>query len=543
MFGIEIDLLTGRYTAARHGDRDQPEWPPHPARLLSALVAQWAEQEPQSPAERAALSWLAEQGAPDIHCSEHHVRNSGTHFVPVNDAAVLRDHSKSYTALVDARRQLDHQRSAPSQDGRALARAQAAVDKAMARAVPKPLPGAAGLALLPDRRGRQGRTYPTAIPHEPLVTFVWPDARPDDRTRHLVDMVAARVSRLGHSSSQVSVRVVDGAQGDPAWVPDETGGTVLRAPAAGLVDALERAHGQHQGTEPRVLPAAFVSYRSANDAPSAGEPPAPLLGDDWIVLSRAEGPALPLQRALDVTRMLRAALLHHADEPVPEMLTGHAPGRPGAATAPTTRPHLAIVALPFVDHPHATGALLGAALVLPRDADPDERRAVARAAARWRQSGAQLTLGRSGIWTMAVTDDLDPRLNLRPMTWCRPRRQWRTATPIALDRTPRHLFRGTAAQRDAAAAEVAVTIARSCVHAGLPLPAHVELVSGGHLDGVPPQRAFPPFLSGGGRVQRLAVHARIDFDEPVRGPVLLGAGRYLGYGLCRGVGSARQDVG
>jgi CRISPR-associated protein Csb2 len=28
-------------------------------------------------------------------------------------------------------------------------------------------------------------------------------------------------------------------------------------------------------------------------------------------------------------------------------------------------------------------------------------------------------------------------------------------------------------------------------------------------------------------------HAVIDFAEPVRGPVLIGAGRYNGFGVCR----------
>jgi len=30
-------------------------------------------------------------------------------------------------------------------------------------------------------------------------------------------------------------------------------------------------------------------------------------------------------------------------------------------------------------------------------------------------------------------------------------------------------------------------------------------------------------------------HAIITFDQPIRGPLLLGAGRYRGYGLCRAV--------
>ena len=38
MFGITVHLLTGRYAAADHNDREQAEWPPHPARLFSSLV-------------------------------------------------------------------------------------------------------------------------------------------------------------------------------------------------------------------------------------------------------------------------------------------------------------------------------------------------------------------------------------------------------------------------------------------------------------------------------------------------------------------------
>jgi len=36
----------------------------------------------------------------------------------------------------------------------------------------------------------------------------------------------------------------------------------------------------------------------------------------------------------------------------------------------------------------------------------------------------------------------------------------------------------------------------------------------------------------GSGTPRACVHAEIEFTEPVRGPVLVGAGRYFGYGLC-----------
>ena len=51
MFAIAIELLAGRYTATRFNDRAEPEWPPHPARLFSAMVAAWADSDDPDPAE------------------------------------------------------------------------------------------------------------------------------------------------------------------------------------------------------------------------------------------------------------------------------------------------------------------------------------------------------------------------------------------------------------------------------------------------------------------------------------------------------------
>ena len=48
-FGIEVNFLTGRFVATCHNDRRQPEWPPHPARLFSALVAAWADADEPDP--------------------------------------------------------------------------------------------------------------------------------------------------------------------------------------------------------------------------------------------------------------------------------------------------------------------------------------------------------------------------------------------------------------------------------------------------------------------------------------------------------------
>ncbi|HMO85542.1 MAG TPA: hypothetical protein PKC18_11555, partial [Lacipirellulaceae bacterium] len=43
---------------------------------------------------------------------------------------------------------------------------------------------------------------------------------------------------------------------------------------------------------------------------------------------------------------------------------------------------------------------------------------------------------------------------------------------------------------------------------------------------------FPAYPNKGGNGPRPQLHVYLRFAEPVVGPVLLGAGRFLGYGLC-----------
>jgi CRISPR-associated protein Csb2 len=45
-------------------------------------------------------------------------------------------------------------------------------------------------------------------------------------------------------------------------------------------------------------------------------------------------------------------------------------------------------------------------------------------------------------------------------------------------------------------------------------------------------REYAPWPSQPGKTRRARVHADIRFAEVVRGPVVLGAGRHLGLGLC-----------
>jgi CRISPR-associated protein Csb2 len=122
-----------------------------------------------------------------------------------------------------------------------------------------------------------------------------------------------------------------------------------------------------------------------------------------------------------------------------------------------------------------------------------------------------------------------PLETLRPAIWtANPdgATHWSTITPIAYDHHPK--AKGKAEYL----AEATGMIRASCERIGLPPPREVIVTSvSAHL-GTPPAHSFPRLRRKDGS-ERRHTHAILIFDEPVCGPVLLGAGRYRGYGLCR----------
>lgn len=78
-----------------------------------------------------------------------------------------------------------------------------------------------------------------------------------------------------------------------------------------------------------------------------------------------------------------------------------------------------------------------------------------------------------------------------------------------------------------------------CVRVGLPEPSEVTLTPVSAHQGTPPSHAYPRLRRKDGS-ERRHTHAVLVFDQPVRGPILLGAGRYRGYGLCRAIDSGER---
>jgi CRISPR-associated protein Csb2 len=559
MLALGIRYLNGWAMAAADGvKKEQAEWPPHPDRVFMALAAAWFETG-EDPAEGNALEWLQGLGAPELDASNATRRGTdgsdrqAVSYVPVNDARA----SKRIPVSTDLSKLKD-----------------------------------AGLSLLPEHRSRQARHFPIAIPLEPTAHLVWPDADAGPHAEAL-EALAAKVTNIGHSASLVQMWLERKAV-QARWVPtDGIAEHRLRVPAPGRLDYLRRRYNrdtvlafrdikhrisQSKGKEQKMLKAELeerfggvepVSLRPepglwqgyAERAPSPmTELPHSVFDPRLLVFTLVHG-RLPVNATLRFTDVLRATLLKRiaehfgessadadhapthstATNDYPEWLSGHRPDR-----SASQEPHLAVAPLPFVGAPHADGHLLGAALILPRGLPPAE-------AARWLKPlvgrdtdpdsdryglPPRIRLFDGPYFDVEIEMELrDSRpQSLRPDTWtatgggaCR----WASVTPIVLDRH----FKGADKWHQAEE-----SIKTACERIGLPRPLTVELHAVSKHRGVPRADEFPSLRrkSDGGRMYQ--VHACIQFAEPVAGPILIGAGRFRGYGFCKPLNHCRRPT-
>jgi CRISPR-associated protein Csb2 len=560
MPGLTIcwEYLTGSCVATDSTSRQRAEWPPHPARVFMAMAAAWFETG-EDEAEGEALRWIEKLGEPEMglpaFCSTRAVVDC---YVPVNDVA------------------------GPS------------------KAILQSAPG--------FTRERKERTFPSVWVGDVHCIFHWPnaDSAAVELHRSALDQLCGKVTRIGHSSSLVRMWVADkvaSPQPTETWVPDDELAEIqTRRVPEGALDLLDlqfnrRGREQHQrlvdriaklksekkattgkgsqqrkaeldkqitATESELMEAdprdpirpklgIWSGYRRKESEP---QPPVPHtdFDTDLLILTQVDGPRLPLDSTLAVTRALRGAIMAHIGSDIPDWVSGH---RTNNEPLRRGNGQLAYIPIPFVGHEHADGRLLGVGLVFPRSIPRGER---GRILGRFLMNpngeprDIKLTLGPLGNWTMRKRDWMERRLALQPETWTgHPggATTWATVTPVVLDRFPKC---DPVQEREAWQEEVAGIIATACERLGLPaqqeiafgttswqrgspraigkrrrLRGHSEIPGGDTALG----DGFPAYPTKGGNGTRPQLHVCVRFAEPVLGPILLGAGRFLGYGLCK----------
>ena len=543
-FGVEVNLLTGRFVATCHNDRRRSEWPPHPARLFSALVAAWADADEPDYKERAALEWLESQKPPAIASSAAVPRKVVSHFVPVNDASIFGTWYERKASNV-AKLTIERKTVLADSGGevtKRVAQIERLLDKAREVETQVGNTGntnaTSAVAMLPEQRGKQERFFPSVTPEDSRLSYIWDVPAPND-VASVLDQLLQRVTRLGHSSSLVSCRVTTAHPG-VSFEPG-AGTASMRVVRRGQLVELERRYARHGDTMPRSLPYTDVQYRAVTEATQETEElRQPNTVGQWIVFEFGHGfRNMPATRAVKVATAMRKSIFRYTDDPIPEELSGHQmDGRPTAA------PHVAFLPLPYVGYEHADGRLLGMAISVPDTLSDMARQALYRAIGNWEQVMAsqskllELTLGSLGVVQLSRVLGPADMFTLRPEVWSKAACQWVSVTPIALPRHPGRLTQGTAAARTKAWSRAEASVISASEHVGLPEPSSVEVSLAPFLAGTLPVRSFPAFSHGGRNdksVQRQLVHASLTFEKPVVGPLMVGAGRFLGMGLMRPV--------
>jgi CRISPR-associated protein Csb2 len=484
---LEIEYLGGVAFAAQGPDKATPDWPPQPDRVFSALVATWGARGEQK-SEAEALRWLEEQPLPILVASESEPRTAPRVYVPPNDFGTSRGPG-----------------------------------------IPKPGSKAfrQAASVIPSWRDRKERTFPASRPHDPIVRYYWKSV-PDTLTFQALKQLAADTAYVGHSSSLTRCRFLqcDG-------VPEQPSQSPRRRVYPGRFEELHKAYqrfARSNGMTGRPRPGDPVISRRVQTANAARS----CFSLEWLVLEHVDGEMPDIRASALVAKEIRDALLSGYDQcgigdEIPAEVSGHL--KDGS---PSSDPHIAIIPLVFAGFPYADGHLLGFALVPPRSSgvlkDSAFRGALRKIAPRDEESGRRNL--RLRFFELQLSPTLTPsRKSLDPSRYTRPSRLWATVTPIALDR---HLKKVGAERQK----EIDDQIQAACRNIGLPKPDKIRTDKHPAVEGVPsayPSGKAPSWMRWrlpASLASRQLTHAVIRFAEPVAGPVILGAGRFVGLGLC-----------
>ncbi len=582
---IAWEYLTGYAVATDPSSRDRAEWPPHPARVFMALAAAWFETDREAE-EGDSLRRLESLGDPEIlvpHVDPDCERSNVTYYVPVNDKA-------------DAHKPPDKKKKAtlhPHLGSVSIGR------NRQPRTFPRTWVGHSPCLLhwqnahgFDSHRAALDRLCRkvTRIGHSSSLVRMWVIAEVARSTQsegvHYVedkDELGAEVQARAIHCGMLDMldecfgdkprerRATLGARIEELEAAKKAitgkGATKRKAEIDGQVTGLESERSQ-TFSRPPVRPniGIWTGYRRMK--PPATELASSDFDHDILILSQVAGPTLPLVATLAATRALRATIMKESGvQPTPAWVSGH---EPDGSPLRNGNGHMALIPLPHVSHAHADGHLLGVGVVFPRSVDRKDRGQVLGKLLMEEQTKkptrvVELKLERLGEWKVkkSAWDD-EYKHALDPLEWTafpKGARTWASVTPVVLDKFPK-TDRRKPDERLAWEAEVRQIVRKSCTRIGLPEDVLIDVdTTSWHL-GSPravgkrrPLRGqaasdrdadaalgdgFPSYPAKGSNGPRPQVHVWLRFQEPVIGPVLLGAGRYLGYGLCKPLKEVRQ---
>ncbi len=361
-----------------------------------------------------------------------------------------------------------------------------------------------------SREGRQPRVFPSVTLAEPVVRLLWPSAEASAAHLAALSHVAALVPYLGESATMVRLAWAQGADGPANFIPADDGAFMLRVPFKGQLeqfgDNFARGRNPAAGVQ--------VPYRFSPAVPRLENPPIHSARPHETFVFRLEGnPALLVTHALHLTAAVRQALVALAERrgaPVPPVIHGHE--QDGSRLRQN---HVVVAPLAHVRGVHASGRILGFLVMVPRGLPAATRQACIQAMAGLHE----VRFGSGNVFRVTRCAAAESRQTLQLRSWAGPARVWISVTPVVLNRFP-------GKRMDKSPASL---VSSMCAHFGLPEPVDFAF----H-----PQSFAPAIPHAGNFVVRRPHwrplphgHLRLEFGEPVRGPIALGSCRHYGLGL------------
>ncbi|TAM56388.1 type I-U CRISPR-associated protein Cas5/Cas6 [bacterium] len=480
MTTIAARFLSNRYVARRSDDLASAEWPPSPDRLYQALVNAASRLDVERGKARAWLEWLSGQPAPTI--------------VAVPQVQERTRHRRYDPRNAETRRQVVEQ-------------------------------GRKHVVTLIDQRQDLIDLVDTPLAH-PLVIYHYADRVPDDLIS-VADRVAANVGYLGTSESPVLLRLAEPIVGTDhrTFVPDDDGDLILPTPYPNRLGDLDAMFADaYRPDRPVWAPSLRIDARRTRYAIVENRKSRPRSGDyeDLVALAFTVAPNVDSRFFPAFVAAVRAAYLRRLPDGVHGMLSGHDHTAPDPSSTAYPGAHAAFLPLADVNMPYASSRLRGIALALPYAMGYDPRR----------QAIAAFDIDH--IVVAGSKYELTPVIPLdrefeatRLARYSRVGRTWATLTPIRLWKMPNRN-----------GGDVPALVAEAIQQTGYPEPRWIEIGPAPYVPGALHVTAYrhrfekPYWL----------VHARFQFSEPVRGPMLVGRGRSVGFGFCGLVNSAGMRV-
>jgi CRISPR-associated protein Csb2 len=355
---------------------------------------------------------------------------------------------------------------------------------------------------------KNGRRFPSVHASSSSIYYVWKDQDPVEGFEEIV----LYMDRLGTSRSKATARLIDSIPEDVELVhivPDDN------CKEREIVKNLPTYH-------PGRLSILDDSYDNCNLQPSAIYVNYKMAENNSVFKINRQSMIVALKGPYRISSS-HASWLSDAVRSKLLAVAASLNLSPDALIGKSLTPHMSYLSLPYVGHQYSNGVIMGMNITIPTG-DTKEFNECNRILDEFFAQGGKFSY-KNDEWELApfLEDDNTPK-TLCLKTWAGPSRVWASVTPSEINwkvNSEQYIF-------------------ELCKKLGLPVVNKVSIQQHPYFEGV--DSDMRKFLSRNvlknGRQKGFLTHCKIEFSQPVKGPLAIGNTANFGFGLMKPLRSA-----